>query len=81
MEVREAQGMGFRLPGCSAVTDAVSGCPVHGGGVGAKGEGLCHPCSFIMEEEELQNQLPGVFLPGAWVAWLCCVCLFFTFSS
>lgn len=25
--------------------------------VGTRGEGLCHPHSSIMEEEELQNQL------------------------
>lgn len=27
--------------------------------VGARGEGLCHPHFFIMEEQELQNQLLG----------------------
>lgn len=79
METHEAQGTGFHLCGCFAVRDAVSGCLVHRGGVSAKGKGLCHPRSFIVEEEELQNQLLGVFLPGACVAWLCRVCLFFTF--
>lgn len=59
IETCEARGMGFCLSRFSAATGEASGCPIHGRGVGTRGEGLCHPHSFIMEEEELQNQLLG----------------------
>lgn len=75
MEMHESHGMGFCLSGCSVVTDAVLWCPIHGRGVGARGEGLCHPHSSIVEEEELQKQLPrGV--PACGLGSLASLCVF-----
>ena len=72
----QVPGTGFCLSGCPTVTDAVSGCTIRRDRVSAREKSSCHLHSSVMEEEELQNQLPTGFL-----AWLRHVCLLFTFWS